>query len=266
MDDEAWVAELRARAAPLRVELPPWGEVLWRGAIREPASRASRPRRWVWAPLAAAAGLLLTCLFLGRADVVVPAEPLDAPAVSRELAEPAAAPVIPRQGLASTPLPATPLPAVLPPGVDAPASPSAPDDAKASRRARPRRDGRPAVQTPRPAPAPSAVTVDCGLDPSRCEAPSPVPPESLTTIDIVRAMSTLKAELRRCGATHGVPENRRVELKLRIGGADGRAIEVSVDSPGVALPLAECLREVTRRAEFPRFRRPTLSVIYPVNL
>src|SRR5690349_1292248 len=57
MIDDAWVSEVARRALPLRVALPPWGEVLAREALRAPPREAvPRRGRWGITALAIAAG------------------------------------------------------------------------------------------------------------------------------------------------------------------------------------------------------------------
>ncbi len=96
--------------------------------------------------------------------------------------------------------------------------------------------------------------------------PSPVQddelPETLSTDDIRVAMNRVKPAAKACGKQHGAAKGEMVKIKLTIDGTTGRPTTVNAQGhAGTA--LGECIVEVVRTAQFPRFRKPSLGVVYP---
>jgi hypothetical protein len=240
--DEVWLHDLQRRAAPLRVELPPWGEVLARDAWREPSTTPAQPRRWrlpVAVAVAFAAGALLTLAWRSpeAPTVTAPEAPL-----------PVAAPSVP-----ATPKVPGPAPSVVPMPAVAPIVP--PPETAAS-----------AVV---PAVAPSVKPVPRVRPRPRAKPPSTPAielPERLSAGQIKLSLVPILPRVRACAAESGV-EGVRVQVKLTISGELGRVTSALVMSQQ-ELPdgFGSCVEQAVKRAEFPRFRKSPLGVVYPFEL
>lgn len=253
MIDDAWISELERRAQPLRVALPPWGEVLAREALRAPPREPAPPRgRWRIAALAIAAGAGMiwawprevpprdppATIVDGREDITVAV-----PIVVRPPVDVVPAPVVDpiEEALASTPEPPPPP-------------------------RRPRRASRPRAAKE------VAPTVDCILDPRLCHpAKAAAPPdddlpETLGTAEIKRGLDGIKAQTRLCAAAHdGVP-TQRVKVKFSIAGATGTVTMAIILEPELSAGLKHCIVKAVRGAIFPRFRKESLGVVFPLTL
>lgn len=258
MHDDAWwdgddqdelVASLQRVLAPLRERPPAWGDVLARARIGAPPHRHSR----VW-PIAMVAGVA-AAIAIGWIWGRNTPEP-----VLIERAVQVASP--PEVHVVDVPV-AVPLPMPIP---------IAPNEVREEEVAPPR------VRTtkrPRPrAPARSdgeATDVDCILDPrlAKCRTTSTrqeddALPETLTTADIKRAMVKVKARAQRCGEQHGAQPDEQVVVKLAIAGDTGRVISSFAVGTHAGTALGECVAAAIKTAEFPRFRKVRLGVVYPI--
>ncbi|MBL4685041.1 MAG: hypothetical protein JKY37_10660 [Nannocystaceae bacterium] len=107
---------------------------------------------------------------------------------------------------------------------------------------------------------------DCILDPSKCGEPSDASlPETLTSNQIKAAIAPWKAEAQACGPKHGGIPGEKITVKLSIEGATG---EVRANATGSNLntPLGRCVASALAKAIFPRFRKSSLGVRYPIRL
>lgn len=127
---------------------------------------------------------------------------------------------------------------------------------------------------PKAAPQPQADSqmpfasndIDCTLDPSKCDEPAEGSlPETLTSGDIKAAVAPWKAEARACGPKHGGLAGERISVKLAIEGATGK-VRANATGSNLNTPLGRCVAAVLSKAIFPRFRKASIGVLYPIRL
>ncbi len=277
MDDEAWVEDLARRAAPLRVSLPPWNEVMARELWRSPLAN-TRPQRLgrfgVATAVAFAAGLAVTFvaqLFanteVARREVpavVVGHDPTPTDhhneAAPRDPAPPRAqAPSAAAHSLA--PAPESPAPKPVTSGLETAHSDGAAMD---HRPAKPRASARP-KRKPHGVPAAPAGAND---QPS-AEQSQPVSDELPNVLDataIKQGIERIKPMLAACGRKYGTSDVI-VRARLSIVGATGKVNSVRFPDPaGLHPELLNCLARAVETARFPRFRTATIGVLYPIKL
>jgi hypothetical protein len=245
MVDEAWIRELEVRAAPLRVELPPWGEVLARGALRAPArERVPQTRRWIIAGVAALA-----------AAIAIAAWPSHAPTTNEatlvDTVEPEPTVAIPPPPLVVPPMLAPP---VDPPNeelpretVDSASLAKVPAVRAPAKRRTPRRSAAPAKAPP-------------------AAAPTDELPETLGTTEIKRALDAIKPQVNDCARTQGATPKLVVTIKLTVAGATGAVVSANIVKPELSAGLEQCILGAVHRAQFARFRKETLGVVFPLKL
>jgi hypothetical protein len=259
MIDDAWIADLERRTKPLRVELPPWGEVLAREALRAPPREpAPRPHRWRLAVLATAAAAGVVWAWPRPAPQT---EPIPIPMVVHEQMT-VASPIVMR-----------------PPEITPPPSPAAAsEDPLASAPPEPTPRPRTPRRVRRPSPprtrehADVTPTVDCILDPSLCHRsktaapPSDELPETLGTADIKRGLDGVRPQIHDCGRVHGAIPKQKVTIKITISGETGMVTQANIVKPQLAVGLEQCILAAMHRATFPRFRKERLGAMFPVTM
>lgn len=255
MIDDAWVSELERRAKPLRVALPPWGEVLAREALRAPPREPAPARgRWKIAALALAAG---ACAVWAWPRRIPPSDPLPTIVDAREDMT-VAVPIV-----VAPPTPVAPPPAADPieEALARTPEPPPPREPRRSRRAsRPR------------APKEVAPTVDCILDPRLCHpAKTAAPPhdelpETLGTAEIKRGIDGIRAQTHLCARVHDAAPKQRVKVKFSIAGATGTVTMAIVLEAELPAGLKQCLVKAVLSGSFPRFRKESLGVVFPLAL
>ncbi len=267
------IAELCRLLAPLREPPRPWGEVIARARLfAAPRSRGSL----VYAALAGAlAAAVVVGWSWGRSVAVERPRPPE----SQRLAP--AVPVAEAPATTTIAVP-TPLPIVVPvplPQDDAP--PSEPERGEAPVRSsdplgrtsgtKPRRTPRPTSPQASPrehasAPPSQPLAVDCILDPTvdACLGAGERLPDTLTTAQVKQGIAPTKASARRCFDQHGAAHGERVVIKLSIAGADGSVSSAVPQQPHEATSLGRCVAAALAKARFPRFRKASLGVLYPV--
>lgn len=285
MVDEAWVSELERRAAPLRVALPPWGEVLARETWHvPPAERGVASNRWVTAAIGFVAAAGLGLVWWDRSEVPVPSviavddeEIAEAPTVAAVAPAP-----VPTLVIELGPPPPSSPPSVAPRKQPLPKPSKGPKsqrkrpapeltvdcilDPRLCKPARARVKGPPRSADPQP----SGPTLDCILDPALCPKP-PKPatdlPDTIGTTEIKAGMGAIIGNVKECGEIHGIEAGTRVIVKLSVSGATGRVTQALIQSPQPVDPaFASCVVAAVRRAEFPRFLKSALGVVYPFTL
>ena len=125
-----------------------------------------------------------------------------------------------------------------------------------------------------------SIPVECVLDPSRCDGTSktgagsstPAPagpakrPEKLSVAQLKSALSSTKAQARRCGPEHGVDPGTRVRVKLSIEGASGRVVSATAEGAHAGTSLGRCVANALSRTEFPRFGAKRMGTLYSVRM
>ena len=106
--------------------------------------------------------------------------------------------------------------------------------------------------------------VECILDPSKCRKDSHLP-EKLTSSDIKAGVNPVKAEAKACGAKHGAAMGEKVTVKISILGRTGRVTSSSAVGRHAGTPVGNCVAKALAKAEFPRFRKTSLGVQYPIR-
>ncbi|HET6584379.1 MAG TPA: hypothetical protein VFG69_13050 [Nannocystaceae bacterium] len=97
-------------------------------------------------------------------------------------------------------------------------------------------------------------------------APDDELPQVLTASDIKAAMAPVKASAKACGAKHEAPAGTIVKIKLRVEGATGRVTSPVAQSPHAGTELGRCVADAVAKAQFPRFRKAWLGVVYPFTM
>ncbi|HWB81513.1 MAG TPA: hypothetical protein VG755_41410 [Nannocystaceae bacterium] len=263
MRDDAWwdgddederIASLQRVLAPLREPPRPWGDVLAQARIG--AAPRERSRVFPIAMLAGVAAAIAVGWLWGRSapqTVVVEREVnVASPPEVRDV--PIAVPV-------PVPIPITPPREEVAPSV----APEAVDPPKIVRaRAKPR--------APREKARSPGEDVDCILDPNlaKCRGAQPVPryddglPETLTTGDIKAAMAKVKGDAQRCGERYDAQPGEQVKVKLSVAGETGRVTQSVAIGTHADTELGQCVARAIEAAQFPRFRKPHLGVVYPI--
>lgn len=257
MIDDAWIDEVERRAMPLRVVLPPWGEVLAREALRAPPREpAPRSRRWMIAVVAGAAAAVAAWVWPRHETRV------DSPTMQVREHMTAAPPVVTRPPAEITPPPiAAPIEDQLASSSEEPADPQ--PRPRVRRRAR-----RPPVTELVENDAP---TIDCILDPSLCRAPKTGRPqddlpETLGTTEIKRGIDGIRPLVRDCALTHGAIPKQKVTIKFTISGETGMVTQANIVTPKLSVGLEQCIIAAMHRASFGRFRKERLGVMFPLKM
>jgi len=257
-DDDEHIAALQRELAPLREPPPPWGDVHARARFgTAPQSRASAGRRILAAALAAAAAMALGWWF-GRGDAQ-PATitPVPAPASALE-----SVPVADPQSREREPV-ASPLVVPIPVPV------VAADEAVATAARREllgRQFARLNEHEKARAAGRTSPEQDEAAENVEAAARANDLPESPTAQEVKDALAPLKGAAKACGVQHGATSGETVKIKLSIEGATGRVTSSTAQSPHAGTELGRCVAEVLANARFPRFRKPSIGVVYPVAM
>lgn len=292
MVDESWIRELEERARPLRVELPPWGEVLAREAVRAPSRETSGvSRKWIVAAAVAMAAAVVVAAW-PRHETQRAADPTSNPVIESATREPGVIgtpsvdggnvepPTVESPTVESPLVPVPPTPPVVTPPVVTPPVETAdealvdvsPQDRESLEkvprvRPTPRRRAPPRV----PASEKTVPSVDCSLDPSLCapKAPSPAAaelPETLAAADIKAGINQIKPHVEACARTHGASSGERVKIKVTILGDTGLVTQASVVDSTLSAELEGCIVDAAYHARFPRFAKQTLGAVFPITM
>jgi hypothetical protein len=89
-------------------------------------------------------------------------------------------------------------------------------------------------------------------------------PESLTRDQVRDALGEVAPVVAACGVAGA--EGDEVRVHLSIAGATGTVTEATVAKQYSGTPVADCAIGVVERAQFPRFRKKVLTVVYPFKL
>lgn len=262
------VAALERTLAPLRYDpqplrLPP--------PEPEPASAPAR-RGWSLAlPLGAAAL---------AASLVLMLRPQEPPSVVVTVLTKPSVPVV-----AAAEAPPTPVASVEAQPESQPEVPPAPPSSKPPRVKRPK---------PRTKPDPPGRSVDCILDPTRCEEPGAPRraaepddavkvdcildrtkcgraadshlPQTLSAAQVREAVAVVKPTAQACGPKHHAAVGTRVKVKLSVSGKTGRVLSAHAQDPWDGKPLGGCVAKALSKARFPRFQKDQLGVVYPITV
>jgi hypothetical protein len=269
------VADLEAVLAGLRMAPSGRAPSVSPRVVTSPSPHGARvSTTLVTAVLAAAAtmALIWTWARVTRPDAPLPGPPqIMIVAPPAPVAAPPPSPPVPPPSPAVPNVPALPTTVPPPPGatdVPAPAVSPVPDTAAPRRRrTTPRRPAAPAV-------ANGGYAVDCILDPTACEdggsktaavSPSDKLPETLTAGNIKEGIEPHKARAHACGETYAA-SGAKVVIKLSIAGATGKVTHSTATGAFAGTELGRCVAKVFEAAEFPRFRRVSIGVQYPVRM
>ena len=262
MRDDAWwdgeddehIAALQRELAPLREPPAPWGDVHARvrfGTV--PQSRASAGRRVLAAALAAAAAMALGWWF-GRGDAQrATIEPTPAPALE---SVPVAHPQSGEREPVAPPL-VVPIPVPVVAADEAVAT-------EARRELLGRQFARLNEHKKARAAGRTSPEQDEAAENVEAAARASDLPERPTAQDVKDALAKLKGAAKACGVQHGATPGETVKIKLSIAGATGRVTSSTAQSPHAGTELGRCVAEVLADARFPRFRKPSIGVVYPV--
>ena len=273
MHDDTWwdgddegdaIAELQRVLAPLREAPRPWGDVIAQARFVERTLPSRRPFVGVLAASVAAA--LALGWWWGRtdADAIERAEVVD-PGLLVQVK----APVVPVRVAAPVVAPA------VDPFVELDLSVARLDLAALEheelQRERARKHWNAAPRRGKPHEALTKLLVD--VENGDAERPQPGErvqddelPDTLTTNDIKIALGRVKPAWKACGVKHKAAKGEKVKIKLSIDGSTGRPTSVNAlyDHQGTA--LGDCIVEIVKTAQFPKFRKPSLGVIYPFSM
>lgn len=89
-------------------------------------------------------------------------------------------------------------------------------------------------------------------------------PAKPSQADIRAGLAPVKATAKACGERFGATPGTKVRIKFSISGQTGRVAEAN-PAPGSEGPLGDCAAQALSRAQFPRFRTPSIGVVYPVQ-
>lgn len=131
----------------------------------------------------------------------------------------------------------------------------------------------PATTRPRPRkkdgarskPAPTIEPIDLGGEPAS-EPVDPSLPETPSTAQIRDAIASVKQAARACGPEHGAASGEAVVVKISIAGATGLVTSAVAVGDHRGTALGECVANALARAVFPRFRKPSIGVQYPIRM
>jgi hypothetical protein len=76
----------------------------------------------------------------------------------------------------------------------------------------------------------------------------------------------VKDAAKACGGKHGAAPGDKVKVKLSITGATGAVSSASAEPPHNGTPLGNCVAAALKKAQFKKFRKPTLGAVYPVTM
>jgi hypothetical protein len=241
-EDDGHIAELQRALAPLREPAIPWGDVIARARV------ADAPRSpWVTTLLVGGIAAALTAaLVLGWSRGHV-----DAP----QITEPAAPELEP--AVAGEPVSDPPRVDAVPPTIVRVPVP-VPIEAPSRAQGEPRKPRKKAERKKA-----AEALVELGEPSPRTELDLP---EMLTANEVKTGIAPHRAAAKACGAKHGGERGKSVVIKLTIAGATGLVTFAVAQSPHAGTELGRCVAEVLGKARFPRFRRASMGVMYPVAM
>ncbi|MBC8068533.1 MAG: hypothetical protein IAG13_09385, partial [Deltaproteobacteria bacterium] len=105
-----------------------------------------------------------------------------------------------------------------------------------------------------------------GTNPKPAAPVDPSLPESLSTTDIKAGVAPVKESAKSCGSKHGAAAGDKVKVKLSISGATGLVSSAAAEPPHNGTPLGNCVAAALKKAQFKKFRKPTLGAVYPVSM
>ena len=87
-------------------------------------------------------------------------------------------------------------------------------------------------------------------------------PETPTREDVLATLRKLTPYVAACGRGHsGV-----LRIHVAISGKTGTVTDAAVIKQFAGTDIARCATSIVEQAQFPRFRKETLSIVYPVTL
>jgi|GEM_PF-1253426 len=107
--------------------------------------------------------------------------------------------------------------------------------------------------------------VECILDPAKCGTIDPDLPEKLNSSDIKAGIAPTKSAAKSCGPKYGAAPGEKVTVKLTIEGSTGRITSASATGRHAGTVLGACVAAALSKATFPRFRKSSLGVQYPIR-
>lgn len=119
----------------------------------------------------------------------------------------------------------------------------------------------PVPPTPASAPEPPSGPPS---PPKAARRPDTSMPRTLSAAEIRKGVANVKAEALACGKEHGVEAGTVVKVRFGVRGKTGQVSEARAVSPWRSTPLGACVATAISKASFPRFRKDTLSAVYPV--
>jgi predicted Zn finger-like uncharacterized protein len=105
-----------------------------------------------------------------------------------------------------------------------------------------------------------------GSNPKPAAPVDPSLPETLTTNDIKAGVAPVKDAAKSCGSKHGAAAGDKVKVKLSISGTTGAVTSAAAEPPFNGTPLGNCVAAALKKAQFKKFRKPTLGAVYPVTM
>ncbi len=150
-------------------------------------------------------------------------------------------------------------------------------EARQEKASAPSRATRRAVSPPPEAPASSPeIPIDCILDPSKCGTKTPPKakrvakpstlPDKLTSSEIKQGVVKAKNAAKACSGKHGATPGEKVVIKMTIRGETGRVTSAAATGTHAGSALGRCVAAAFAKAKFPRFRKTSLGVQYPVRM
>lgn len=155
------------------------------------------------------------------------------------------------------------------------------------------RSGKPSHSIPKatpkvdPKPTPkdaSAISVECVIDPSKCDGkgktkpridedsndPSPTDSKALpsapSSTQIRDAMAPVKPSAKACAARHGGKAGDKVRVKLSVSGSTGKVTSAQALDDHAGTALGKCVADALSKASLPKFAKPTAGIVYAVTL
>lgn len=135
------------------------------------------------------------------------------------------------------------------------------------------------ARPPRTASPASSISVECVLDPARCDPrasasasstsassrPAPLPAK-LSITQLKTALAVTKADARRCGPEHGADAGTTVRVQLSIEGATGSVVSATAQGDHAKTPLGVCVARALGQTQFSRFTAKRMGTLYSVRL
>jgi hypothetical protein len=260
-EDDAHIAELQRVLAPLREPARPWGEVHAR--VRFESQPGRRPVVRMLAVALAMAAAMALGWWWGHADASHPAI-VPVPVIGdMPVAEPQPARAEPAARTVVVPMP---VPIIV---TDDDVATGARREllqkqfARLDAEKQARKGGRPRLDADE-----TVMLLEAAVRAGAPEEAARVDdlPETLTTLDIKNGIAPHRAAAKACGARHNVEPGLSVIIKLSIEGATGRVTSAVAQSPHAGTDLGRCVAKALGKAQFPRFRKASLGVVYPVSM